>query len=153
PQAGALVRGTTIAVGGTALCSQHQFSQDGGEVITDVTDIIGKVEVRLGDAGAFALATPTGPVSPATGQKRWSSWTCTINPIAGVANDALKVTARVSVGTTTDDDSITVQVDRTPPLLTVTTPDPQQQPFANGRATFQVAGKASDALSAVVAVE
>ena len=48
---------------------------------------------------------------------------------------------------------MSVTVDRTPPVLSLTTPDDMTQAVVNGKTTFQLAGTARDERSPVVAVE
>ena len=100
---------------------------------------------------------PTGPVSNTTQQKTWSTWTTDPRTISGVVNDALQITARVSAGVvaqpTLAHDDETVIVDRTPPVLSLNTPDEMTQAVVNGKTTFQLAGTARDDRSPVVAVE
>ena len=71
-------------------------------------------------------------------------------------NDVLEITARVSAGLdrrSEATDTATVTVDRTPPVLSLITPDDMTQAVVNGKTTFQLAGTARDDRSPVVAVE
>ena len=150
PAGGVLIRGTSLTVTGTAECEKHQVV-DGEAVTANVIDSAA-VSVRLGN-GSFKAATATGPTSPSTGQKQFSAWTCSFSPITGFVGNSLTITARLAMGALTKEASITVQVDRTAPTLTITSPMPMTAPMVNGTATFQIEGTASDTLSAVTAVE
>jgi hypothetical protein len=154
--AGGIVRGTTITVKGTAKCTKETFDTEHPEndSTTDSPESITNVAVQLGDSGPFVTANPAGPVNPGTNRKLFTTWATNPRTITGVVNNALKITARVSAGpdaqaTTT----VTVSVDRTPPILNLTTSDEMTQMVVNEKTTFQLAGTASDSLSPVVAVE
>jgi hypothetical protein len=111
------------------------------------------VAVRFGESGTFVKAMPTGPVSPTTNQKMFTTWTTGPRTITGVVNDVLQITARVSAAGTAMVETVTVTVDRTPPVLSLSTPDDMTQAGVNGKTTFQLAGTARDDRSPVVAVE
>jgi hypothetical protein len=120
---------------------------------------IHNVVVQFGASGALVEATPTGPVNPETGQQTFARWTTGPRTITGVVNDVLQITARAlnpAGGIEEGSGAIkvtTVRVDRTPPVLSLTTPDDMTQAAVNGQATFQLAGAARDELSPVAAVE
>lgn len=147
--AGGIVRGPTITVTGTATC--RRLTLGGG---VNALDHISEVAVRLGASGEFVVATPTGSTGPVVGGKKtWSTWTTDALPITGVVNDVLQITARVTAGEVEEERNAIVTVDRTPPVLDLTTPDDMTQAVVNGKTTFQVAGTARDERSPVVAVE
>jgi hypothetical protein len=156
--AGGIVRGATITVKGTAKCKKETFDTQHPEkdpTTEDSPGSITEVAVRQGASGAFVKGQPTGPVI--SGQKTWSTWATDPLTITGVVNDALQITARVSAGlgaqVTRELATVTVTVDRTSPVLNLTTPDDMTQAVANGKTTFQLAGNARDDHSPVVAVE
>jgi hypothetical protein len=155
--AGGIVRGTTVTVTGNASCIIDTLDTKTGRETTEPSpESITKVEVQFGST-AFVKANPTGPVSPTTHQATWSTWSTGARTIIGVVNDTLQITARVTAGSgtlaTQSTAQLTVKVDRTPPLLNLTTPDEMTQVVANEKTTFQLAGSASDTLSPVAAVE
>jgi len=159
--AGGIVRGQKITVKGTADCRKETVDTEHPE--NDSTkpspESITEVAVRLGSSGLFVKANPTGPVH--NGHKTWSTWTTDSRIIIGVVTDDLQITARVSAGVSAQAAqafaTVAVAVDRTPPDLDLTTPDPDRpeitQELANGKTTFELAGTADDELSPVVAVE
>jgi hypothetical protein len=155
--AGGIVRGETIVVKGGANCVKNTFdSKDPDNDTTEnVPTAISSVEVRLGPSGVFQTAKPTGPVI--AGRNTWTAWITDPLPISGVVNDKLEITARVSASLGPHSDeaehTVTVTVDRTPPVLSLSTPDEMTQAVVNGQTTFQLAGAASDERSPVVAVE
>ena len=59
---------------------------------------ISSVAVRLGSSVTFVGANPTGPVSPVTNERMFTTWTTDPLPITGVVNDILLIFARVSAG-------------------------------------------------------
>ena len=153
--AGGIVRGATVTITGKAACVMETVDTNAGDTEEDSPSSITEVAVRLGSSGAFVKARATGPVG-----KVWTRWTTDPLTITGVVNDALQVTARVSAGParvgdqpTVAHDTVTVTVDRTPPVLTLNTPDDMTQAVDNGKTTFQLAGAARDERSPVVAVE
>ena len=156
--AGGIVRGATITLTGRAACIKETIDTDTEEEETeDSPESIRKVEVRLGASGAFVKGRPTGPVSSTTQQKTWTTWTTDPLTISGVVNDALQIRALVSAGVVADPtlahDDETVVVDRTPPVVSLNTPDEMTQAVENGKTTFQLAGSARDDRSPIVAVE
>ncbi len=158
--AGGIVRGTTVTITGKADCIKETIKtppDPESETSEPSPESIREVAVRLGQAGTFVKATPTGPVSTETQQKTWSTWTTGPRTITGVVNDALPITVRVSAGVaaepTQTHDTVSVTVDRTPPVLSLNTPDDMTQAVDNGKTTFQIAGAARDDRSPVVAVE
>ena len=153
--AGGIVRGATVTITGKAACLMETVDTNAGDTEEDSPSSITEVAVRLGSSGAFVTARATGPVG-----KVWTRWTTDPLTITGVVNDALQVTARVSAGPvrvgdqpTVARDTVTVTVDRTPPVLTLNTPDDMTQAVDNGTTTFQLAGAARDERSPVVAAE
>jgi hypothetical protein len=121
-----------------------------------LSESITEVAVQLGASGTFVKANPTGPVNPRTNRKLFTTWATNPRTITGVVNNALQMTARVSAGQDAKATAtVTVTVDRTPPLLSLTTPENMEQAVTNGKATFSLGGTASDPdnLSPVVAVE
>src|SRR5262249_23265054 len=154
--AGGVVRGTTITVKGTAACSKETTDDSFPDEGTSEPhpEAITEVAVRFGFSGVFRPANPTGPVSG----KRWTTWTTGPPPITGVENDRLSIAVRVSAELSGSlkaqaQENVAVTVDRTPPVLSLSTPDEMTQPVENGQATFQLAGAAHDDLSPIVAVE
>ena len=63
------------------------------------------------------------------------------------------VSAGVVADPTLAHDDETVVVDRTPPVVSLNTPDEMTQAVENGKTTFQLAGSARDDRSPIVAVE
>jgi hypothetical protein len=154
---GGIVRGATITVNGNASCIMDTFNTKTGQGTSESSpESITKVEVQFGST-AFVKSTPTGPVSSTTHQATWTTWTAGARTIIGVVNNALQITARVTAGSgslaTQSTAQLTVTVDRTPPLLNLTSPDEMTQVVVNEKTTFQLAGAASDSLSPVAAVE
>ncbi|HEY7182764.1 MAG TPA: hypothetical protein VIC84_15145, partial [Blastocatellia bacterium] len=159
--AGGIVRGSTITVNGFAECTtlipNPKDPTDPTEQSTP--EAITKVEVQFGPSGAFVKATPTGPLNPTTHQPMWTTWTTGARTIVGYVGNTLQITARVTAGsgaqTVQDTATVAVMVDRTPPVITLTTPGEMTQVVANGKTTFTVQGAAQDPdnLSPVVAVE
>jgi hypothetical protein len=159
--AGGIVRGATITVEGAAECNTDTIDTKHPENDTSEStpEAISEVAVRLGQSGTFVKANPTGPVSAKTHQKTWTTWTTDTLIITGVVNNKLDITARVSAGVGAQavevEKTVTVTVDRTPPVLSLTTPLDMTQEVVNGLTTFKLAGAASDPenLSPVAAVE
>jgi hypothetical protein len=157
--AGGIVRGATITVKGTADCIKETFDTAHPDDTTTEhsPDSITEVAVQLGPSGAFVKANPTGPVSNATHQNTWSTWTTGPRTFSHDTTNKLAITARVSAGvgaqTTQVRGSVIVNVDGTPPHLDLTTPNTMANEVKNGQATFTVKGTAHDDLSPVVAVE
>src|SRR5262245_35035191 len=116
-----IVRGKKVTVKGTAECVKetHDTTNPEKDTSEDSPESITEVAVRLGSAGSFVKANPTGPVSSATHQKTWTTWTTDERDIVGVVNNKLTITARVSAGVgaqlTRDTALVAVSVDRTPP--------------------------------------
>jgi Tc toxin complex TcA C-terminal TcB-binding domain len=144
-----IVRGPTITVSGSAACLIT------GDPEEDTESGISGVSVRLGRFGSFVGAKPTGPTGE--GEEPWSTWTTDPLPIAGVVNDTLLITAMAFALRKRDTDTATAIVDRTPPVLTLITPDPMSpfmtQAVVDGKTTFRLRGRATDERSRVVAVE
>jgi len=159
--AGGIVRGATITVKGAAECNTdtHDTKHPENDTSESTPEAISEVAVRLGQSGTFETARPTGPVSAKTHQKMWTTWTTDPLIITGVVNNKLEITARVSAGVGAQavevEKTVTVTVDRTPPVLSLTTPLDMTQEVVNGLTTFKLAGAASDPenLSPVAAVE
>jgi hypothetical protein len=150
--AGGIVRGATITVKGKAHCT------DENDPTKDLSASITDVAVQLGVSKPFVKANPTGPVNPGTSRKLFTTWATDARSIfpSSVVNNALQITARVSAGPDAQATAtVTVTVDRTPPILNLSTQENIEQTVTNGKATFQLAGTASDPdnLSPVVAVE
>src|SRR5262245_61931676 len=152
-----IVRGATITVNGFADCTTFNDHIDPPDKPTP--EAITKVEVQFG-SGLFVKATPTGPLNTTTHQPMWTTWTTGARTIVGYVGNTLQITARVTAAasgapTVQNTATVTVMVDRTPPLLTLTTPSEMTQVVANGKTTFTVQGTAQDPdnLSPVVAVE
>jgi Tc toxin complex TcA C-terminal TcB-binding domain len=147
----------TITVKGTADCDAVDNEHPEADPQSAIESITG-VAVQLGTSGVSQAASPTGPVSPKTKQKTWTTWTTDSLVITGVVNNRLEITAQVSAGQGPQkaeaEDTLTVTVDRTPPVLTLTTADDLIEEVKDGRATFTLAGTTQkDEPSGVVAVE
>src|SRR5437773_1292451 len=121
--AGGIVRGATITVTGTAKCIKETFDTAHPEDPTteESPDDISEVAVSLG-AGLFVKAIATGPVSPVTQKKGWSTWTTGPRSFSHDTTNKLAITARVSAGVGAQakqvpGSPVNVNVDGTPPHL------------------------------------
>ncbi|HMQ55780.1 MAG TPA: hypothetical protein PKD98_27105, partial [Anaerolineae bacterium] len=148
PVNNALLLGPQFQVSGQASCFRETIDNISHTTTTqDITHLLQKVEVKLG-AGSFQQATPTGPSA-----RPWQTWSFT-GAKPGGSVDQLSVTARVSVSGVPADDSITIRFDKTPPLLTIGSPQPGQVfTLQNGIVTVPVAGQAADTLTKVKRVD
>lgn len=148
PVNNALLLGPQFQVSGQASCFRETIDNISHTTTTqDITHLIQKVEVKLG-AGSFQQATPTG-----SSARPWQTWSFT-GAKPGGSVDQLSVTARVSVSGVPNEDSITIRFDKTPPLLTIGSPQPGQVfTLQNGAVTVPVAGQAADTLTKVKRVD
>jgi hypothetical protein len=149
-----IAQGTTVTVTGSAECivditdPEHPENDKSG---VSSPETISGVGVRIGPSGPFVSAKPTEP------RNTWSTWITDPLTITGVVDHAFVITARVSAGrgaqATQAHDTVAVDVDRTPPVLGLTTSPDMTQALVNGKTTFQLAGTTSFERSPVVAVE
>ncbi|TDB83697.1 hypothetical protein E1264_27385 [Actinomadura sp. KC216] len=157
-------RNAQITVAGTAGCKKQTTTTgtDGTPQtgpLTSSPQSIQSVDVKLGN-GPFVRATANGPSTTP-----WTQWSLGPVDVTGVVGNTLTITARVTApgpdpqrtdDTTTSQATLTLTVDRTPPVVNLTTPV-QMTRTVDTTATpptafFEIKGTAVDDFSTVTAV-
>jgi hypothetical protein len=149
PTENALILSSNITVTGIAKAEQtttNPTDPDDVSLPTDVTQGIDSVKVKFGN-GAFQEATTTGPST-----KKWATWSFVGPTPSGVSS--LTITAKVTMGTLTEEQSVNVRMDTTGPTIEIGSPQNGSIVVLNGAQTLvSMMGNVKDLESGVKKLE